>query len=950
MPNLSSTASAPHLNETPSPETPAANPFRKNTGDDKKASEKALEKSAPAKSAGLTPMMAQYMTIKEEARDALLFYRMGDFYELFFDDAIKAARALDITLTKRGKHAGEDIPMCGVPYHSYDAYLARLIKAGFKVAICEQTEDPADAKKRGSKSVVARAIVRVVTPGTLTEDALLDASSHNFLGALAVMRGGAEAALAHVDVSTGDLFVRTTDATRIAADIASGPFSELILPSDLLESDAWRAPLAELTVDRDKLLITEEPPAFFDRKNGEARLKDHFDVAALDAFGAFSRVEIAAVGALLAYVALTQIDRTPPLRAPRRLEVADTMAIDQATRASLEITTAQSGGRRGSLLDAVDRTVTGPGARLLSARLTAPLVRVPAIAARHDAVDFFVNDDALRDDVRAALKNAPDMARALSRLALDRGGPRDLIAMRDGLTLARDLSRRLSQAADAAPAEVASADADLEGRQTGGFSQLMTTLAEALKDNPPMLARDGEFIQKGFDPSLDDVRTLRDEARRIIAGLEAGYRTRAGVKTLKIKSNNVLGYFIETSAAQADALMTAEDGFFIHRQTLASAVRFTTSELIDLDAKISRAGDEAIAREMEIFRQLTKEVVDRAEAIAAAADAIAMIDVAAAVATLAWEDNYVRPKIDDSLAFNVTGGRHPVVERALKAAGEADFCPNDCDLSGAASGEQASSEQIGGAVWLMTGPNMAGKSTFLRQNALIAILAQAGLFVPASAAHIGVADRVFSRVGASDDLARGRSTFMVEMVETAAILNQAGPRSLVVLDEIGRGTSTYDGLAIAWSAVEHLHDVNGARALFATHYHELTGLSETLTRLANVSMKVREWKDEVVFLHEVVPGPADRSYGVAVARLAGLPKKAVARAKALLKTLEASDGRAAVAPELPLFAMAPDAPEASEAAPDPVRTALEAIDPDDLTPRAALEALYVLKAAADADE
>lgn len=891
----------------------------------------------------MTPMMAQYMTIKEEAGDALLFYRMGDFYELFFEDAVQASRALDITLTKRGKHKGDDIPMCGVPFHSYDVYLAKLIKAGFKVAICEQTEDPAEAKKRGSKSVVARGIVRFVTPGTLTEDALLDASSNNFLGALATMRGGSEAALAHVDVSTGDLFVRTTTADRLNADLASGPFSELIISETTVVEEKWSSVINELS---NRLLLTQQPAPFFDRRNAEQRLKEYFDVAALDAFGSFSRVEIAAIGALLAYVSLTQIDRTPPLRAPRRLSDREAMSIDEATRASLEITTTQGGGRRGSLLHAVDRTVSGPGARLLASRLTAPLTHPAAVARRHGAVESFVHDDRARLEIRELIDGSPDMARSLSRLALGRGGPRDLVAIREGLITAREVARCLSHSQTPTSEEIEAADNALEARAQGGFSVLIRTLSEALKDNPPMLAREGNFIAKGFDAALDDVRVLRDDARRIIVGLEANYRQRAGVKTLKIKNNNVLGYFIETTAGQADPLMNDADDFFIHRQTLASAVRFTTSELIDLDTKISRAADEALGRELLLFKQLTDEIIEQARKITAAADAIAVIDVAAASATLAVEEFYVRPKVDDSLTFEIVAGRHPVVEQALKKAGEAEFCPNDCCLSA----DDADTDE-GGLIWLMTGPNMAGKSTFLRQNAVITILAQAGLYVPAASAHIGVADRIFSRVGASDDLARGRSTFMVEMVETAAILNQAGPRAIVILDEIGRGTSTYDGLAIAWSAVEHLHNVNRARTLFATHYHELTSLSETLSRLENVSMKVREWKDEVIFLHEVVSGPADRSYGVAVARLAGLPKKAISRAKTILKDLEASGGRAAVAPELPLFAQfsgheqSDSSSDDNSEGVDALRDALDKINPDDLTPRAALEALYALKEA-----
>ena len=889
-----------------------------------------------------TPMMAQYLAVKEEARDALLFYRMGDFYELFFDDAVAAAEALDITLTKRGQHGGEDIPMCGVPFHAYETYLAKLIRAGFKVAICEQMETPEQAKKRGSKSVVRREIVRVVTQGTILEDALLDARAHNFLAALSLLRGGEEAALAWVDVSTGDLSVCAVSADAFDADLAAIAPKELIAP-DLDEANPWRARLCAL---ENAMTLTWRPPQQFDSAGGQRRVMEAFGVSSLDGFGDFSRSQCAALGALLAYVEMTQAGRMPAFSPPRVAAPAETMTIDAATRTSLELLEAQGGGRKGSLFWAIDRTVTGPGARLLAGRLAAPLTDVEKIRARFDAIGFFENAPDMRDKTRAALRETPDMARALSRLSLGRGGPRDLAALRDGLEKARVIARTLAGAdgLDGFP-ELVRADMEaLEDRKGEGFSVLMSQLREALAEEPPMLARDGGFIAKGFDPGLDSIRVLRDESRRVIAGLESEYRELTGVKTLKVRHNNVLGYFVETPPSQGDRLMSAPlDDTFIHRQTLASAVRFTTAKLADLDAKITRARDEALARELEIFDALCGGVLERSEAISAAATALAALDAGAGLAALAVEEGYARPKIDNTSAFDIRGGRHPVVERALDAAasGAAGFVANDCALS--RDGEAS--------LWLITGPNMAGKSTFLRQNALIAILAQAGAYVPAASAHIGVVDRVFSRVGAADDLARGRSTFMVEMVETAAILNQATERSLVVLDEIGRGTSTFDGLSIAWAAVEHLHDANRCRGLFATHYHELTALSEKLPRLFNMSMKVREWKGDVVFLHEVGEGPADRSYGVAVARLAGLPKPVIARAEAVLALLEEQRKEGGAIEELPLFAASASEPEA---APEPARSALEALaadlealNPDAMTPRDALDALYRLKAAAE---
>ncbi|GJL92165.1 MAG: DNA mismatch repair protein MutS [Hyphococcus sp.] len=879
-------------------------------------------------------MMMQYLAIKEKAGDALLFYRMGDFYEMFFDDAVTAAGILDIALTKRGQHEGEDIPMCGVPFHAYESYLAKLIRAGCKVAICEQMENPEEAKKRGSKSVVKRDIVRTVTPGTIVEDALLDTRANNFLGALSILRDGAEAALAWVDVSTGEISVRETTIDHIAADLAAVSPKELVLP-DVEEQSPWRAVVHD-RLDAAGTAMTFQAAHLFDSAAGQRRIMETYAVASLDGFGEFSRAECGALGALLSYVTLTQAGRAPSLNPPRRAAIAETMVIDAATRSSLELLQTQSGARKGSLLWAVDRTVTGPGARMLASRLSAPLTNIEAITARLDAVSFLEASREAGEKARDILKRTPDAARSLSRLAALRGGPRDLAALRDALMCARDIARVLAGAGrDALPNELKNAVTALDDQKGEGFSALITLLTESLNAELPMLARDGGFIAKGYDSGLDAVRLLRDESRRVIAGLEANYREMAELKTLKIKHNNVLGYFVETPPSQGDRLMTAPlNETFIHRQTLASAVRFTTGELAELDAKISRARDEALARELELFGSLCSVVLARRTAISAAAAALAEIDLAAAGAVLATDQRYVRPIIDQSLAFSVKGGRHPVVERA---GGEA-FIANDCEL-----GEAGESR-----LWLVTGPNMAGKSTFLRQNALIAVLAQAGVFVPASAARIGVVDRVFSRVGASDDLAGGRSTFMVEMVETAAILNQATERSLVVLDEIGRGTSTFDGMSIAWAAVEHLHDVNRCRGLFATHYHELTVLSEKLARLFNVSMRVREWKGDVVFLHEVASGPADRSYGVAVARLAGLPPKAVKRAESVLKMLEERGQKNGAMTELPLFAAA--AQESNDDATcheSVIITALGALDPDAMSPREALESIYRLKSILD---
>jgi DNA mismatch repair protein MutS len=883
--------------------------------------------------ADATPMMAQYLEIRATAGDALLFYRMGDFYELFFDDAVKASAALDITLTKRGKHAGQDIPMCGVPFHSYEAYLARLIRAGYSVAICEQTEDPAEAKKRGAKSVVRREVVRVVTPGTITEDTLLDASEGNFLGALAIL-GKEEGALAAVDISTGELIVRLTGPESFPVDFAELPYSEIVIPDFETPPAEWMSVLAQV---KDHVRVTRQAISTFDARGGERRLKGIFAIASLDAFGEFARAEFAALGALVSYLELTQAGRLPSLRPPKRTEKSASMLIDEATRVSLELLRSQSGGRDGSLLGAVDRTVTAAGARMLARRISSPLTSSADINDRLSSISRFHEDRRLGEDCRDFLRGAPDMARSLSRLALGRGGPRDLAAIRDGLMTAQKLATLLSKSE--LNSELAAAAIALEARNGSGFSHLIQFLKEALLDSPPLLARDGGFIAKGFDPGLDAAIALRDESRRVIAGLETQYRDATGVKSLKIRHNNVLGYFVETPPSSGDALFTGpQASMFIHRQTLASAVRFTTGELADLDARIARARDEALARELEIFGRLASEIVARATDIAAAADAVAAIDVAASFAVLASEEGYARPEVDDTLAFEIRGGRHPVVEAAGRRAGAAKFVANDCVLG----------DGRGALLWLVTGPNMAGKSTFLRQNALIAILAQAGGYVPAATAHIGVADRVFSRVGASDDIARGRSTFMVEMIETAAILNQATAKSLVVLDEIGRGTSTFDGMSIAWASVEHLHDRNRCRGLFATHYHELTALSDRLPRLQNVSMRVKEFRGEVVFLHEVGAGPADRSYGVAVARLAGLPREVIARANAILKRLESERRHGGAMEELPLFAATPEEDPVPEKR-DELRETLAALDPDEMAPRDALAAIYRLKSLLEPD-
>lgn len=888
----------------------------------------------PEASARVTPMMEQYLEIKAANPELLLFYRMGDFYELFFEDAEIASKALGIILTKRGKHQGQDIPMCGVPVERAEDYLHRLIAQGLRVAVCEQMEDPAAAKARGNKSVVRRGVVRLVTPGTLTEDNLLDARTNSYLLAIARARsssGGDRFGLAWIDISTSEFVVTECAGSELAATLARINPNEAIV-ADALYSDNELAPtLRELTA------VTPLTRDVFDGATADRRLCDYFAVATMDGLAAMSRLEATAAAAAVTYIDRTQVGKRPPLSPPAREAAGTTMAIDPATRANLELTRTLGGERRGSLLDAIDCTVTPAGSRLLAQRLAAPLTDSAAIARRLDAVAEFVEDAAAREDIRDALRHAPDMSRALARLSVGRGGPRDLAGLRDGILAADQALSRLEWLNDP-PAEI-SAVMDALRRPSRDLAQ---EYERALAEQLPLIKRDGGFVREGYESALDETRSLRDASRLVVAAMQARYADDTGIKGLKIRHNNVLGYFVEVTAQHGDKLMSPPlNATFIHRQTLAGQVRFTTAELGEIEAKIANAGDRALGLELEIFDRLCAMALAASDDLRAAAHAFAMLDVATALAKLAVDDNYVRPEVDQSLSFAVEGGRHPVVEQSLKRDGQ-PFIANSCDLSPGPS-------QNNGQLWLITGPNMAGKSTFLRQNALIALLAQIGAFVPATRARIGVVDRLFSRVGAADDLARGRSTFMVEMVETAVILNQASERSLVILDEIGRGTATFDGLSIAWAAIEHLHEANRCRTLFATHYHELTALSAKLPRMFNATVRVKEWQGDVVFLHEVLPGSADRSYGIQVAKLAGLPPAVITRAKSVLAKLEAQDrGQTARAlvDDLPLFAV-PSRASAEDAPPseaEQLMQAVKALHPDEMSPREALEALYALKA------
>lgn len=865
-----------------------------------------------------TPMMAQYHALKAEYPDAILFYRMGDFYEMFFDDAIAASECLDITLTKRGKTQGEEIPMCGVPYHSYEPYLAKLIRSGFKVAICEQTETPEEAKKRGGyKALVRRDVVRIVTQGTLTEDTLLSPRDNNYLASVCEVAGSY--GLAWIDVSTGEFFSQSVEKPHLGVALDRINPSELLLQDRLAGQDVFLSR---------KNILTPQPSSLFDSQNGQKKLEGLYGVGTLDSFGTLTRPETAAAGALIDYVDRTQKGKLPRIARLRQITFGDAMDIDPATRKSLELTRTQNGERRGSFLDCIDNTITGAGSRLLQSHISSPLTNLDEIKRRHDRVELFLTRTDLRANIRQSLSAMPDIERTLSRLTIGRGGPRDLGQIKSAIDISEHIRGQLFF--DESP---------ILKEFVNGLSQdhatqnLKDVLGSALSDNLPVTARDGGFVREGYAPDLDHLRGLKDSAKRLIASLEAKYKQDTDIPLLKISYNNILGYFIEVPSRHADKLMVKSgdtENPFIHRQTLSNNARFTTPELSALERDIASAGEKSLAIEQKFFDGFVAQISDCAENLGRIGRAVAELDVALSHADLAQRANYTRPNMDKSLAFDIKGGRHPVVEHSLRKSGQV-FMPNDCALN--------PDQQL----WLLTGPNMAGKSTFLRQNALIAIMAQIGSFVPAASAHIGIVDKCFSRVGASDDLARGQSTFMVEMVETATILNQATPKSLVILDEIGRGTSTYDGLSIAWACVEHLVHINQCRAIFATHYHELTALQSKLKTLACYSMAVKEWNGDVVFLHTVQKGAADKSYGIHVAKLAGIPDTVITRAAQVLSSLTTGDkagAQAKIVDDLPLFQSPPAA-----AAPKPsaVDQKIRDLDVDSLTPRDALDILYTLK-------
>ncbi len=871
----------------------------------------------------LTPMMVQYLDIKKKTTDSLLFFRMGDFYELFFEDAKIAAPVMDVVLTKRGQHDGIDIPMCGVPIHSSDMYLSRLTRAGFKVAVCEQVELPSEAKKRGPKSVVKREITRIVTAGTITDDSLLEAKKNNFLLSLVFRRS--EVGASWVDISTGEISVEILPSiSEIKALLAR------LEPAEILVSELAKEKNVFLNINNDfPTYFTYLPDSKFSLDLSVENIRNYYNVSTFDGFGTFSEIEVIACGVLLNYVTETQSGQIPPLTRPNKITSNNVMSIDYATRRNLEILVSLSGERKGSLIDSVDETLTAAGARTLASDLNAPLTSCKNITERHEVIEAFTRDQDFLNVIKEELATTPDHARSLSRVGVGRAGPRDLETIKIGLHQSYRVKNLLSSNAFFKKIKMI----QLIVTDLSVDTELLGVLEKALSDKLPISLREGNFIKQNFDKNLDELRDIRDKSNIKIKDMETKERVKTGISTLKIKYNNIWGYFIEVTANAAETLKNKS--FFaryIHRQTLSNASRYSTAELNDLAAKISHSKERAIALELEIFNLLSSKVLATSKDIYNSSKSLARIDVICSWASYAISNQAIKPKVSDNLDFEIISGRHPVIEQALSS----DFVTNDCKIG---KGENAK-------IWLITGPNMAGKSTFLRQNALIAIMAQAGGYVPAKHAKIGIVDKLFSRIGAADDISKGRSTFMVEMIETASILNQASKKSLVILDEIGRGTATLDGLAIAWSVAEYIHEVKLCRTLFATHYHELTELEKIFSRISLRTLKVKKWREELIFLHEVIEGSADSSYGIHVAKLAGLPEIVTQRASKLLARLESEDTSKK---ELTLFDS--DFEKELEQINHPftmqknykdVIESLQQCDPDNMTAKDALNFLYFL--------
>lgn len=905
---------------------------------------------------GLTPMLRHFLQVKQAHPDALIFYRMGDFYELFFEDAVEAAPILGIALTSRGKHQGEAIPMAGVPVRAAKGYLHKLIEAGFKVAICEQMEDPAEAKKRGSKAVVERKVIRIITPATLTEEDLLDPVSARRLVAIYAANNGKIWGLASADISTGEFLTREAQSDGLIDLLA------MLSPSELIASDLDLARPELLEVET--IIRIKTHPAGLAKASpsqGKQRLKAQFGVAAIEALEGDKKHLFGACDLLLHYLEHTQQAEKTSLALPALLTSEKQLMMDAATRRSLEIDRSANGSNKGSLFAAINQTRTAAGARLLRERLHRPSRDLKEIRSWHERVEFFTANEQLRSELRQLLRGFPDLVRALSRFQMDRWGPRDLLVMRDGLQGSIQINAIFTAISEQ------TAELSLEGSkknlETGlDFSKELLAFAQqldaALSDKPPLKRNEGGSLRSSYDAEMDRYQLLKSDARKELSKLQASYATMTGVVGLKIKFNGVLGYFIEVTPRHGDALDSFDGEVkFEHRQSLKSAARFTTEALRNLQEEIEGAENRALELELAIITQFANEIIRQSAALRAIAEAVAKLDLDSANAHWAIENQACRPQLVSEPIFEAQGLRHPAVETALQREHE-KFTPNNVELD-------ASAKEKAQRLLVITGPNMAGKSTYLRQAAIMAIMAQAGCFVPARSAKLGLVDQLFSRVGASDDLSRGRSTFMTEMVETATILARATEQSLVIMDEIGRGTATYDGLAIAWAVAQYLHDENACRALFATHYHELAELAQALPHADNAHLRAREWQDSLIFLHEVAKGPADRSYGIQVAKLAGVPMPVLQQAGRLLAEFEQNRHTAKpevnrIRPEseqeeLPLFGADQDStarPVANQvtAPADATNQAmldlcsqLQALSPDDLTPRHALELLFSLR-------
>lgn len=868
-----------------------------------------MSSSNPSSIDKATPMMRQYLQIKEENKDCLVFFRMGDFYELFFEDAIIAAPILEVALTRRGKTETQDIPMCGVPHHSCELYVQKLIKSGFKVAICDQLESPAEARERdGHKAVVKRGVIRIITPGTITEDNLLEGKTANYL--LTIFKQDNKFAFSYADISTLEFKTCEIALKEVANEVARINPSEIIIADSLILDKDFQPIYNEY-----KNKIVTFVDSFFNFKKTQTKLKQNYNIEAIEAFGNFTKGQVAACGALIEYICITQKREQITLNPPVNENRAEYMIIDSTARKNLELFT--SINENGiSLFKAIDKTQSNAGGRLLKKYLAFPSINPETIKERQNLIDLFLKNPELRKTTCNYIKQLADIERAASKIAYKRANPLDLYSIKNSLIIANSISKELQ--------EINNSQLKLLASNLLQANNILNLLNKALIEREIYLNQN-DYISPNFHPQLKELYNFRNNSKNLIAELREEYRTKTGISGLKIEFNNVIGYYIEVTKTHLNKISTEE---FIHRQTMVNASRFITDKLKDIEGKVFSAKEQIELIESQIFTELSNEIITNSRDLKIVADALAYLDVVSSFAELANENNYCQPEIDNSKKFEIINGRHPVVEKNVEKLTGNPFIANNCKLE--------NSQKL----WLITGPNMAGKSTFLRQNALIAIMAQIGSFVPAESASIGIIDRVFSRVGAGDDLAQGRSTFLVEMIETATILNQATDRSLIILDEIGRGTSTYDGLAIAWSCLEYIHDNLKCRTIFATHYHELTELSNKLKSLKCYTTTVKEWEGKVIFMHKLAPGIADRSYGINVAELAGIPPTVITRAKSVLhelhdqyQTNENSENKM-----IDLFNYKNYHSNNSE-----LKTFITKINPDELTPKEALETIYQLK-------